>query len=297
MEASMIGLMWSVCTAGVLALCGFATMTAQSPSGSVANPDGKKREIQQHIDHVVAGLMGPVVDTNTPHPPKTLSAEMAAMHVPGVSVAVVHQGGIEWARGFGVEALGGTSVTPETLFQAGSISKPVAAMAALRLVQQKKMGLDTDINTYMTSWELPASTAAAGKIVTLRELLTHTGGITVHGFAGYAANDPVPTLVQVLNGIKPANSEAIRVDMEPGTNWRYSGGGYTIMQQAVIDLTKQAFPKQLHGTVLDPIGMSNSTYEQPLPKDWKHVATPYDDQGKPIPGGPHTYPEMAAAGL
>ena len=293
----MIGAMWRVLFPGLLAVCAVASVGAQTSSGSVANPAEIQREIQQRIDRVTSGLTGPVIDKNVPHSMKTLSAEMAAMHVPGVSIAVVHNGVIEWAQGFGVTALGGAAVTPETLFQAGSISKPVAAMAALRLVQQGKMGLDTDINTYLTSWKLPTSNAAAGKTVTLRELLTHTGGTTVHGFGGYAAGEPVPTLVEVLDGAKPANSEAIRVDMEPGTKWRYSGGGYTIMQQALIDVTKQPFPQLLHDTVLGPIGMTHSTYEQPLPKNRKPVATPYDDQGKPIRGGAHTYPEMAAAGL
>src|SRR5580658_10235151 len=264
----MIGAIWRVLFPGLLAVCLVVPVGAQKSSGSATSPAEMQREIQQHIDRVTSGLTGPVIDKNVPHSMKTLSAEMAAMHVPGVSIAVVHNGVIEWAQGFGVVALGGASVTPETLFQAGSISKPVAAMAALRLVQQAKMGLDTDINTYLTSWKLPTSNAEAGKTVTLRELLTHTGGTTVHGFAGYAAAEPVPTLVQVLDGAKPANSEAIRVDMEPGTKWRYSGGGYTIMQQALIDVTKQPFPQLLHDTVLGPIGMTHSTYEQPLPKDW-----------------------------
>src|SRR5580704_4229625 len=167
----MIGAMWRVLFPGLLAVCLVVPVGAQKSSGSATSPAEMQREIQQHIDRVTSGLTGPVIDKNVPHSMKTLSAEMAAMHVPGVSIAVVHNGVIEWAQGFGVVA-----VTPETLFQAGSISKPVAAMAALRLVQQAKMGLDTDINTYLTSWKLPTSNAEAGKTVTLRELLTHTGG-------------------------------------------------------------------------------------------------------------------------
>ena len=268
------------------------------PGSGVANPAETQREIQQHIDHVTSGLTTPVIDKNDPHPGKTLTAEMAAMHVPGVSIAVVHNGVIEWAQGFGVAAVGGDPVTAETLFQAGSISKPVAAMAALRLVQQGKLNLDADINTYLTSWKLPASPVAAGKPVTLRELLTHTGGTTVHGFPGYAAGEPVPTLVQVLDGVKPANTAAIRVETAPGTKWNYSGGGFTIMQQALIDVTKEPFPQLMHDTVLAPIGMTHSTYQQPLPAEWRaKAATPYDGEDKPIPGGAHTYPEMAAAGL
>ena len=223
---------------------------------------------------------------------------MAANHIPGVSIAVLHHGQIEWAQGFGVTAIGGPPVTADTLFQAGSISKPVASLATLHLVQQGKLALDTDINTYLTSWKFPADKLAEGKPITLRELLTHTAGTTVHGFPGYASNEPVPTLVQVLNGEKPANTAPIRSEAAPNVRWNYSGGGFTIMQQVVINVSKQPYPKLLQDTVLTPIGMTSSTYEQPLPANLRSkAATPYDGQGKPIPGGAHTYPEMAAAGL
>ncbi len=255
-------------------------------------------ETQQHIKDVEAGLLSGVVVKGDTHATHTLSERMATMHVPGVSIAVVHHGVIEWAQGFGVMSVGGAPVTAETLFQAGSISKPVAAMATLHLVQEGKLSLDADVNTELTSWKLPDAPVAGGKPVTLRELLTHTGGTTVHGFPGYAVDAPVPSLVQVLNGEKPANTPAIRIEAAPGSRWNYSGGGYTIMQQMVVDVTKEPYPKFLHDTVLKPIGMTHSTYEQPLPVEWRaKAATPYAGDGKPIAGGAHTYPEMAAAGL
>jgi len=223
---------------------------------------------------------------------------MEELHVPGVSVAVVHNGVIEWAQGFGVVQAGGKPVTADTLFQAGSISKPLAAMAALRLVQQGKLTLDGDVNAVLTSWKVPAAPVAEGRPVTLRELLTHTAGLTVHGFPGYGANEPVPTLVQVLNGQKPANTGPIRLESAPGSKWNYSGGGFTVMQQLLLDVTKQPFPRLLHETVLGPIGMTHSTYEQPLPASLREsAATSYGDNGVAIAGGAHTYPEMAAAGL
>ena len=259
-------------------------------------------ETEEHIEHVEAGLLPQVavVKSGTQGAPQThtLSERMAAMHVPGVSIAVVHHGQIEWARGFGFAAEGMTRVNAETMFQAGSISKPVAALAALRLVQQGRLSLDTDVNQTLTSWKLPDAKAANGKPLTLRELLTHTGGTSVHGFPGYAKGETVPTLVQVLNGEKPANTPAIVIEAEPGSKWNYSGGGYTIMQQMVIDVTHEPFPKLLHDTVLQPIGMTHSTYEQPLPDKFSsEAATPYDEKGNPIANGSHTYPEMAAAGL
>ena len=237
-------------------------------------------ETQRHIERVEAGLLPPVIVKGDVHVAHTLQERMAALHVPGVSMAVIHHGVIEWAQGFGVMKVGGPAVTAETLFQAGSISKPVAALAALKLVQEGKLSLDADVNTELKSWKLPYGPEAKGKAVTLRELLTHTGGTTVHGFPGYAAGEPVPTLVQVLNGVKPANTPAIRVETEPGTKWNYSGGGFTIMQQMMIDVTREPFPKLLHDTVLAPIGMTHSTYQQPLPEEWKTMAaTPYDGDG------------------
>jgi len=254
-------------------------------------------EIQQHIAHVTAGLAPSVVMKDAPNQAHTLADRMAALHIPGVSIAVIHNGTLQWAQGFGVSSIGGSPVTPDTLFQAGSISKPIAAMGTLHLVQQGKLSLDTDVNTQLTSWKLFADPKANGKPVTLRELLTHTGGTTVHGFPGYAVGEPVPTLVQVLNGEKPANTPPIRIEAEPGTKWNYSGGGFTIMQQLVIDTAHQPYPKFLHDTVLGPIGMTHSTYEQPLTDRRANAATPYEGDDKPVPGGAHTYPEMAAAGL
>ncbi|MGA2046500.1 MAG: serine hydrolase [Terracidiphilus sp.] len=255
-------------------------------------------ETSQHIQRVENGLIGPVIIKGDAYAVHTLADRVKELKVPGVSIAVIHQGKIEWARGYGVTRIGGPPVTPDTMFQAGSISKPVAAMAALHLVEQRKLSLEADINLELKSWKLPSDPVQAGKPVTLRELLTHTGGTTVHGFPGYATDAPVPTLVQVLNGTKPANTPAIRSEAAPGSKWNYSGGGYTIMQQAMIDVSGQLFPKLLHDTVLAPIGMAHSTYEQPLPKEFQpFAATPYHGDGKPVAGGPHTYPEMAAAGL
>ena len=269
-----------------------------APLGTGQNTPTASPEAAQHIKHVENGLVGAVVLKGDAQATHTLAARMKELNVPGVSVAVLHNGVIEWAQGFGVSSVGGPPINAETMFQAGSISKPLAAMAALRLVQQGKLSLDADINTELKSWKLPADPIQGGKPVTLRELLTHTGGTTVHGFPGYASNEAVPTLAQVLNGEKPANTPAIRSEAAPGSKWNYSGGGFTIMQQAVIDVTGEPFPKLLHDAVLAPIGLTHSTYEQPLGKEFQaFAATPYHGDGKPVEGGAHTYPEMAAAGL
>lgn len=137
----------------------------------------------------------------------------------------------------GVAWIGGPAVTPQTLFQAASVSKPVAAMAALRMVEQGKLDLDAGIDTALTSWRLPEG---KGK-PSVRQLLSHTGGMSVSGFPGYAAGKPAPTLVQVLDGAWAANTKAIRVDAAPGSAFRYSGGGYTVLQQAMIDRSGKPF--------------------------------------------------------
>lgn len=255
-------------------------------------------EIAARIQRVENGLVGAVVVKGDATATHSLVERMKQLNVPGVSIAVLHNGKIEWARGYGFAAVGGAAVTADTMFQAGSISKPVAALAALKLVEQGKLSLDADINSELKTWKLPTNPVQGGKPVTLRELLTHTGGTTVHGFPGYASTEQVPTLVQVLNGEKPANTPAIRSEAAPMARWNYSGGGFTILQQAAIDVSDEPFAKLLHDTVLEPIGMTHSTYEQPLPARFAaYAAVPYRGDGKPVEGGAHTYPELAAAGL
>ena len=219
--------------------------------------------------------------------------------VPGLSVAVIKDFHIEWARGYGVKDVESNEpVTTDTMFQAGSISKSVNAVVAMKKVEQGKLSLDENINDKLTSWKIPDNEFTAKKKVTLKELLSHTAGTTVHGFPGYAVNEKLPTLQQVLNGEKPANTAAVRVDFEPGSKYRYSGGGTTIAQLTIMDVEKKAYPEIARETVLEPLNMSNSTYTQPLPDDWrKRAATGYKNNGSEVDGKIHVYPEMAAAGL
>jgi CubicO group peptidase (beta-lactamase class C family) len=255
-------------------------------------------DVEARVERVRNGLLLPVAIAGRPPQPLSLAERMASLKVPGVSVAVIDGGRVAWSRGFGVTLEGGAPVTPATLFQAASISKPVAAMAALRLVQEGTLDLDADVNRSLKTWKVPANELTEQKKVTVRGLLSHTAGLTIHGFPGYAAGAAVPSVVQVLDGEKPANTQPVRVDIVPGSRHRYSGGGYTVLQQLLADVTGEAFPELMQRLVLGPIGMSRSTYQQPLPAARRgEAAQPHDGSGKPIPGGPHTYPEMAAAGL
>ncbi|HSE25774.1 MAG TPA: serine hydrolase [Pyrinomonadaceae bacterium] len=232
-------------------------------------------------------------------PAWSIAERMKFYKVPGLSVAVIKDFHLEWAKGYGVKDLETNEpVTTDTMFQAGSISKSVNAMIAMKKVEQGKLSLDENINDKLTSWKLPDNEFTAKKKVTLKNLLSHTAGTTVHGFPGYAVDQKLPTLPQVLDGQKPANTAAVRVDFEPGSKYRYSGGGTTIAQLTLMDVEKRAYPDIARETVLDPLNMTNSTYSQPLPTDWREkAATGYKSNGREVEGKIHVYPEMAAAGL
>lgn len=229
----------------------------------------------------------------------SLAERMKFYKVPGLSVAVIKDFKVDWARAYGVKDLETKEpVTTETLFQAGSISKSVNAMVVMKKVEEGKISLDENINDKLTTWKLPDNEFTSKKKVTLRNLLSHTAGTTVHGFPGYAVTEKVPSLADVLDGTNGANTRPVRVDLEPGTRFRYSGGGTTISQLAIMDIEKKPYPEIARETVLAPLKMNNSTYSQPLPVDWrKKAATGYRGDGSEVAGKIHVYPEMAAAGL
>jgi CubicO group peptidase (beta-lactamase class C family) len=260
-------------------------------------PAPKSESPEDNIKKVESGLINPVFlegDSTW-----TIEARMKHYHVPGVSIAVINNGKIAWMKSYGVmDEETKTPVTRETLFQAGSISKPVAAYAALKLTEEGKIDLNENVNTYLNTWKLPDNEFTKDKKVALKHLLSHTGGLTVHGFPGYSPDLPVPTTVQVLDGLLPANTVAVRVDKVPEESFRYSGGGYTIMQQMLADVEGKPFPEILKEKVLAPLHMNNSTYDQPLQAtQLKMAATGYLPDGTMTKGKRHTYPEMAAAGL
>lgn len=274
-----------------LALAVFAlVLTALRPA--VAAPDDT---LQKRVE------AGDVIRFGGGIAPVRLSVEalMRLFNDPGLSVAVVSHFRIAWAKGYGVVAVGSREpVTTGTLFQAGSISKPVTAIAAMALVQSGALNLDEDVNVKLRSWHLPEDGLASGNRVTLRRILSHTAGTTVHGFDGYDIGTPVPTLAQILDGLPPAINAPVRVDLPPGTKWRYSGGAAEIEQQLLQDVTGEPFPKLLHDLVFTKIGMLHSTFEQPLPQSRSSSAahgTYYD--GTPVIGGWKVMPQMAAAGL
>ncbi len=256
-------------------------------------------QLATRIQRVENGIAPIALADNEPPLQLKLQKLMELYKVPGVSVAVIDNFKIVWAKGYGVTEAGSSNpVTARTLFQAASISKPVSATGALSLVERGKLSLDDNVNLKLKTWQVPDNEFTKDQKVTLRRLMTHSAGLTVHGFPGYEVGAAIPTLVQVLNGELPANTAPVRVDIVPGTQFRYSGGGVTVEQQLLIDVTGEPFPKFMRETVLDKIGMRDSTYEQPLPSNRRAMAaTATTADGKSMPGKWHIYPEMAAAGL
>lgn len=269
-----------------------AVLAAPTRAQLPATPDARAAAIADGIQPAIQ-IAGRDVETSS------ITDRMAALGVPAVSVAVIHDGRIDWAQAWGVaDAETGRAATPHTLFQAASMSKPIAALAALVMMDAGEVELDDDVNQYLTSWKVPENRFTTTRPVTLRGLLSHTAGVTVHGFPGYASNEPVPTTVQVLDAAGPTNTAAIRVDTMPGSLWRYSGGGYTIAQLLLQDVSGVPYAELLQTRVLKPLGMNESTHEQPLPAHLRErAATAYTADGTAIEGRYHTYPEMAAAGL
>lgn len=228
----------------------------------------------------------------------TLADRMARYDVPGVAIAVVDDGEIAWAAGYGDRGQDAGVMAADSLFQAASISKAVAAVAVLALVEHGDLDLDADVNSLLRSWHVPASEHTTEQPVTLRHLLSHTAGLTVPGFPGYPVGRAVPSVPQLLSGEEPANTPAVESFARPGTVAQYSGGGSTIVQQLVVDVTGRPFPDVVADLVLRPFGMVDSAYAQPLtPAMAERAAWAHDTAGQPVPGGHHVYPELQAAGL
>ena len=194
-----------------------------------------------------------------PAAPMTLAGRMQDRQVPGVAVAVVKDFELHWAKGYGVTAAGkDDAVTADTLFQVASITKCMGAIVAMRLVQDGVLDLDKNVNDYLKSWKVPDNEFTAVEKVTLRRILSHRAGLTVSGFRGYAAGEAVPTMLQVLDGLPPANSAPIRVDKVPGGSFRYSGGGYTVLQLMLEDVTGRPLAKLAEEYIFKPAGMTRS---------------------------------------
>lgn len=276
-----------------LFIASFCFLTIQS----LAQSPTYSKEVEQRIKLVEKNLAGQVMIEGTPN--WTIEERMAFHKTPGVTIAVISNYKIEWAKGYGyADKELNRLVTPSTLFQAASISKSLNAIGALKLVQDKKIDLNTDINSYLKSWKFPYDSLSKGKKVSLYNLLTHTAGLTVHGFPGYETTDQLPTIQQILDGEKPANTKAVRSAFAPGVSFQYSGGGTTISQLIIMDVTKKPYDQYMFDNVLKPLGMNSSFYSVPPPvAKANQLATAYSFNGAAKKSKYHLYPEQAAASL
>jgi CubicO group peptidase (beta-lactamase class C family) len=257
-------------------------------------PDGK----QEHITPIDAALVAVLPQDAHPAWSTLLLDSMRRSHVPGFSIAIIAHGQLAWASGYGKCEVGQSEpITPDTIFQACSVSKPVAAVAALRLVQEGLLDLDEDINTYLISWKVPPNrTGSAG--VTLRHLLSHTGGLTCCWYLGFRRGAKTPTLLHVLNGEPPARTRPVRVQLPPGTCFRYSESHFAVLQQLLTDVTSTPFPQLVQELVFGPLGMHNSSYDLSFPERRPGAtATGHYLDGLPVNGKWRIFPALAASGL
>jgi CubicO group peptidase (beta-lactamase class C family) len=287
----MRGLSASVKILGVVTLL---TLVGTTIAPIASHKPTNVTDTDARIERIINGLLPAAAVKGQPVPRMTLAERMKYYNTPEVSIAFFRHGRVIWARGYGVaDKTINKPVTPDTLFQAASISKSVTAFAALRLVRQGKLSLDEDVNLKLVSWKVPDNEFTKTEKVTLRRLLSHTAGMTVPSVGGYQSGEYMPTTVQVLNGEKTSD-DPVRVDRVPGKEFRYSGGGYVVVQQLMMDVTGKSFPALMRDLVFEPLGMTQSTFEAPLPKSlWPKAAQPYDEPHN----GWYSYSAMAPAGL
>lgn len=231
-------------------------------------------------------------------PKYSITERMKFYKIPSVSIAVINNGKIEWAKSYGyADVQTKRPATTGTLYQAASLSKSLTGLAIMKLVQNRKLSLTTDIRNYFKTWIFPDNELSKGKTITLKNLLSHTAGLNVHGFIGYTVYEQIPTINQILNGEKPANHEAVKPTYPVSTHFEYSGGGYTVIRKILDDTISPNYDSLMQALILKPLKMSNSTFSQPLSLRFKNYAFGCDKDMKTLKGNYYIYPEQAAGGL
>ncbi|WP_312318782.1 serine hydrolase domain-containing protein [Stenotrophomonas sp.] len=246
-----------------------------------------------------AGLRPGVLEPGDSLPRWSLQQRMSEHHVPGVAIAVLRDGKLVHAAGYGVRAAGSDApVNADTLFSVGSVSKVVTAATTLRLVADGRLDLDQNIQHYLTDWRVPSTAATPHPLITLRMLLSHTSGLGVHGFADYLPGEALPTLLQTLDGVPPAKNQPIRLIHAPGERGDYSGGGVMVEQHVLESVSGQRLDTLARAQVFTPVGMSRSRFDGP-PEDTDNIAKAHDGKGAvtALPRGWQSFPEAGASGL
>lgn len=278
------------------ALCSPAL--SQSSVGSTSGITD--HNIQNEMERLTNSLRDRVIYQGTAVERFTLAERMKHYGVPGVAIAVVKDGKFVHAQGFGVLQAGGDeTVDANTVFSVGSVSKIVTAAMVMKMSDQGQINLDADIHDYLTSWKLAQTGDKPNDRISLRMILSHTAGFNVHGFGDFNPGKKMPTLLDTLNGKGPASNDAVKLLFKPGTQQKYSGGGYMIAQQLIEDVAGKAFKDAANEQLFNPLGMSRSTFINPLPASHGNIAKAHDRKGKPtaLPRGWESMPESAPSGL
>jgi CubicO group peptidase (beta-lactamase class C family) len=231
-------------------------------------------------------------------PRYTILERMSKYKIPSVSIAIIDQGKIAWVKSYGyTNGSFKQKSTPQTLYQVASISKSLNAVGVMCLVQSGKLSLTTDIRTYLKSWTFPDNQFSADKPITLKQLLSHTAGLSVHGFIGIPLGDSIPSINNILDGKRPANNEPIVPIFPPGERFEYSGGGSTVIRKILDDQVSTNYDSLMQTLVLQPLNMKSSSFSQPLAARFSNYAVGHDQNMNPLACKYYLYPEQAAGGL
>jgi CubicO group peptidase (beta-lactamase class C family) len=262
------------------------------------NDDIKAQSTRERIGLVENSLLESEISINDSVKKHNLLERMRLYNAPSVSIAVINHGKIEWAKAYGYADVKERKLANnKTMYQAASVTKSVNALYIMKLAQEGKLSLETDIRPYLKTWKLPENKFSLGKTITLKNLLSHTAGLGTSGFAGYLQTDSLPTINQILDGQKPANNEALKTIMPVNTTFTYSGGGTTLTRKIIEDNIASDYDSLLSTNVLKPLKMKNSTFVQVLIPQFKNFATAYDGGTNEVPGKYNLYPELAPDGL
>jgi CubicO group peptidase (beta-lactamase class C family) len=283
----------SLLSAILVVLATSPLLPARATGEPETRPEARARRVENGLVEFVQGTS----DSASPRPAKkaTLSERMASYRIPGVSIAVIEDSRLDWAKGYGVLRAGGAEpVTPASMFEAASTTKALVAATVLRLVERGRLDLDADVNTYLRSWKVADDGFTRDHKVTLRLLLTHRAGLPATRM-GCDDGVPPPTLVQVLNGEPPARNKPATVGAEPGGGWEYSNVGYVVIQLLLEDVTGKPLARLMDETLFEPLGMRSSTLAYPLaPKLRAREAWPHDEEG--ATRSPEMHPTAVAQG-
>ena len=274
-------------------------LTSQIIYAQLADTSEYALDVREKIDQFENRLSHRVQIEDQGQTSMKLFERMDFYKTPGLSISIINNNKVEWSKSYGVKSKGSTEkINPETLFQVASISKPISALATLILVEKGSLSLDDPLNDYLKSWKVQDNEFTRNKEPCIRDLLSHSAGFTNGSVGDYLDTDSIPTLLEALNGTPPSEKPPVTIDFEPGTKWRYSGGGYSVLQQLLIDHNDMDFMSYINNALFRPLNMSHSFFQQPLsPSLSGYASKGHDEYGNIVNGGWTILPEMAAGGL